>query len=161
MLQQQYDDAFKFIIQTDCSAQVNKISQHNRKYFDFHLHVCGIVPSSKHCKSMAAGGKMLSPPAEAAAVGKTERVVDCRTRAPSTIVSQLLFLCSARCSSGVESFSSLTTISVEKRRKAQLVRMKGRVRWGRPRTLRIRMGKAKQTKEEKIVFFCAIKSLPE
>ena len=35
----------------------------------------------------------------------------------------------------MESFSGLTTISVEKRRKAQLVRMKGRVRWGRPRTL--------------------------
>ena len=82
-------------------------------------------------------GKMLSPPVAAAAAGKTERAVDCRTRAPSTIVSQLLFLCSARCSSGVESFSGLVTISVEKRRNAQLVRMKGRVRWGRPRTLRI------------------------
>ena len=76
-----------------------------------------------------AAGKMLSPPAAApAAAGKTERVVDWRTRAPSTIVSQLLFLCSARCSSGVESFSGLITISVEKRRNAQLVRMKGRVR---------------------------------
>ena len=111
---------------------------HNCTYFDFHLHVRDIVPSSKHCKSMSAG-KMLSPPVVAAAAGKTERAVDWRTRAPSTIVSQLLRLCSARCSSGVESFSGLVTTSVEKRRNAQLVRMKGRVRWGRPRTLRIEM----------------------
>ena len=80
-----------------------------------------------------AEGKISSP---LAAAGRTDRAVDCLTRAPSTNVSQLLlFLCCARCSSGVESFSGLITISVEKRRNAQLVKMNGRVRWGRPRTL--------------------------
>ena len=83
-----------------------------------------------------AEGKISSPPA---AAGRTDRAVDCLTRAPSTNVSQLLlFLCCARCSSGVESFSGLITISVEKRRNAQLVKMNGRVRWGRPRTLTFR-----------------------
>ena len=47
----------------------------------------------------------------------------------------------------MESFSGLITISVEKRRKAQLVRMKGRVRWGRPRTLEIEMGIIELDKE--------------
>ena len=53
----------------------------------------------------------------------------------NTNISDLFFLCSAKCSSGVESFSGRTTISVEKSKKAQLVRMKGKVRWGRPSTL--------------------------
>ena len=53
----------------------------------------------------------------------------------NTNICDLFFLCSAKCSSGVESFSGRTTISVEKSKKAQLVRMKGKVRWGRPSTL--------------------------
>ena len=60
----------------------------------------------------------------------------------NTNISDLFFLCSARCSSGVESFSGRTTISVEKSKKAQLVRMKGKVRWGRPSTLGSHMRKA-------------------
>ena len=54
----------------------------------------------------------------------------------STNISDLFFLCSAKCSSGVES------------KKAQLARMKGKVRCGRPSTLGSHMRKAGSESEE-------------
>ena len=56
-------------------------------------------------------------------------VIKSSTSKSNTNISDLFFLCSAKCSSGVES------------KKAQLARMKGKVRCGRPSTLGSHMRK--------------------